>query len=98
MHAVRDALMFGLTGITLNASKMYQESEGRPGITNGTYYIPQIFREMVVTNGFDYKVETQLIPAFEELGEIDPGDVCISTQSATNLTAIPVQFDRLHLH
>ena len=30
--------------------------------------IPQVFREMVVTNGLDYKVETQLIPAFEELG------------------------------
>ena len=44
---------------------------------------------MVVTNGFDYKVETQLIPAFEELSDIEPGDVCISTQSATDMSAIP---------
>ena len=27
MTAIRDALMFGLTGITLNSSKMYQERE-----------------------------------------------------------------------
>ena len=68
--AVRDALMFGLTGITLNSSKMYKERESGRGISNGTYYVPQVSREMVVTNGFNYKVETQLIPAFGELGEI----------------------------
>ena len=46
--AVRDALMFGLTGVMLNASKMYQERErksGGGGIAKGTYYIPQVFRE-----------------------------------------------------
>ena len=87
--AVRDALMFGLTGITLNSSRMYKEREEGRGISNGTYYLPQVFREMVVTNGFEYKIETQLIPAFRELDEIEAGDVCISTQSSTNLSAIP---------
>jgi hypothetical protein len=81
--------MFGLTGICLRASKMYQESEGGRGTTKGTYYIPQIFREMVATNGFDYKVEIQLVKAFGELAELDPRRVCISTQSSTDLAAIP---------
>ena len=44
---------------------------------------------MVVTNGFDYKVEIQLIPAFMELNEIRADQACISTQSATNLSSIP---------
>jgi len=86
--SVKDALMFGLSGISLRASKMYQESEGGRGFAKGTYYIPQVFREMVVTNGFDYKVEAQLIPAFEELRDIQAGDACISTQSAADIAAI----------
>jgi DNA modification methylase len=87
--SVRDALMFGLTGMCLRASKMYQESERGRKIANGTYYIPQVFREMVVTNGFDYKIETQLPPAFEEISGVEAGDACISTQSATDLHSIP---------
>src|SRR4029077_8943277 len=82
--AIRDALMFGLTGICLRASKMYQESEGGRGTTKGTYYIPQTFREMVATNGFDYKVGIQLMKAFGELAELDSSQVCISTQSSTD--------------
>jgi DNA modification methylase len=87
--AVRDALMFGLTGITLNASKMYQERENGRSIAKGSYYMPQIFREMVVTNGFDYKVQTQLMAAYEELAQVDPHYASISTQSSTDLAAIP---------
>jgi len=81
--------MFGLTGITLNSSKMYKERESGRGISSGTYYVPQISREMVVTNGYDYKIETQLIPAFAELAGVDPGHACISTQSCTDLAAVP---------
>jgi hypothetical protein len=55
----------------------------------GSYYIPQVSREMVVTNGFDYKVQTQLIAAYEELAQVDPHDVCISTQSSMDLSAMP---------
>ena len=58
--AVRDALMFGFSGITLSSSRMYREK--KRSVSNGTYYIPQVFREMVVTNGLDYKVQTQLRP------------------------------------
>jgi hypothetical protein len=87
--SIRDALMFGLTGVCLRASKIYQESEGGRGFTKGTYYIPQVFREMVVTNGFDYKVDTQLTTAYEQLRDIQAEDICISTQSATDLAEIP---------
>jgi DNA modification methylase len=86
---VRDALIFALTGITLNSSKMYQERENGRSIAKGSYYIPQIFREMVATNGFDYKVESQLLPAFEEIADINVRHSCISTQSATDLVTIP---------
>jgi len=86
--AIRDALMFGLTGIALNTTRMCKD-RGKLGINNGTYYMPQVFRELVATNSFDYKVHNHLIPAFHETREIDPADVCISTQSATDLPAIP---------
>ena len=87
--AIRDALMFGLTGVTLNSSKMYQEREEGRSIAKGSYYIPQISREMVVTNGYYYKIESQLTPAFEELANIESANVCISTQSSSNLYAVP---------
>ena len=86
---MRDALLFGLTGIVLNSSKMYKERENGRGISNGTYYVPPIGREMVVTNGFYYKVEQQLIPAYHELQCLEASSVAISTQSATDLSNIP---------
>lgn len=87
---VRDVLLFALTGVILNCSRMYRERESGRGTAKGTYYIPQIGREMVVTNGLYYKIERQLIPAYEEMLEsIQTTDVCISTQSACNLDAVP---------
>ena len=68
---------------------MYKEREEGRAISNGTYYLPQVYREMVVTNGFDYKIETHFVPAFGELSDIEVDDVSISTQSATNLAGIP---------
>src|SRR5262249_33440449 len=55
----------------------------------GTYYIPQVSRELVVTKSLDYKIENHLSPAFEELADIQPNGICISTQSSTDLSAIP---------
>jgi hypothetical protein len=86
---VRDALLFGLTGIALNSSKMYQEREGGRSIAKGSYYIPPIGREMVVTNGYYYKIEQQLLPAYIELQCLHTPTVAISTQSATNLGNVP---------
>jgi hypothetical protein len=85
---VRDALLFGLTGIVLNSSKMYQEREGGRSIAKGSYYIPPIGREMVVTNGYYYKVEQQLLPAYNQIQSLDAPTVAISTQSATDMRSI----------
>jgi DNA modification methylase len=86
-NPVRDALMFGLTGIMLNTTKMCQD-RGKLGFNKGTYYIPQVFRELYVPNSLDYKIDNHLIPACEEIAELDTSDVCISTQSAGDLSAI----------
>jgi 16S rRNA G966 N2-methylase RsmD len=86
---IRDALIFGLTGIALNSSKMYQEREGGRSIAKGSYYVPPIGREMVVTNGYYYKVEQQLIPAYRQMQSVEAPTAAISTQSATDLGCIP---------
>ena len=44
---------------------------------------------MVVTNGFYYKVEQQLLPAYRELECIHEPSLAVSTQSAINLGNIP---------
>ena len=79
--------MFALTGIMLNTTRMCKD-RGKLGISNGTYYLPQVFRELVVTNSFCYKLDNNLFSAFAELVEIEPSNVCISTQSSTNLAEI----------
>ncbi len=86
-HATRDALLFGFSSITLSSSRMYREQ--KRSIANGQYCIAQVAREMVVPNGFGYKVESQLVPALHELADIEARHVCISTQSATDMTAVP---------
>jgi len=67
---VRDALMFGLTGIMLNTTKMCT-NRGKLGFVKGAYYIPQVSRELFVTNSLDYKVQNHLVPAFGEISDID---------------------------
>jgi len=86
---IADTLLFALTGVLLNSSKMYQEREGGRSIAKGSYYLPPISRDMVVTNGFYYKVEQQLLPAYRELLSIQSPSLIISTQSATRIDLIP---------
>jgi DNA modification methylase len=82
------ALWLAMTTISLTASKMLREQ--KRAIQPGTYYMPQIFREVKATTGFRYKVD-QLTLAFRELiHELPECIQCvISTQSATNLDALP---------
>src|SRR5262249_11690560 len=58
----RDPLLFALTSVILSCSRMYREREEGRGAARGGYYMPQLARDMVVTNGFYYKVEKQVIP------------------------------------
>lgn len=86
---IRDVLLFAMMGIIFNCSKMYREREEGRGTAKGNYYIPQISRDMVVTNGLYYKIEQQLIPAYQELQSIGSTVICISTHNACNIGAIP---------
>ncbi|MGP0070197.1 MAG: DNA methyltransferase [Isosphaeraceae bacterium] len=86
--SIQDAMLFGLTGMILNVTRMCKD-RGKLGISNGTYYLPQVFRELVVFNSLDYKFSNNLYSAFDEISEVKSQDVCISTQSATNLPLIP---------
>jgi len=85
--SVREALIFALSGIMLNTTKMTTNT-GKLGFVKGTYYLPQVVRELVVTNSLDYKVQNHLGPAFGEIADIDTTDLCISTQSSTELSSI----------
>ena len=79
---VRDALMFGLTGIT---SEFEQDVPGERRVeeasSKGTYYIPQVFGRWSVTNGFDYKVRDSALCRLRGACQIDAK--LISTQSAS---------------
>ena len=45
--------MFALSGIMLNTTKMCQEQGQARAFNKGTYYIPQVVRELVVTNSLN---------------------------------------------
>jgi 16S rRNA G966 N2-methylase RsmD len=85
-HHCTDTLLFALSAIVLNASRMYRHREGGGGGPKGTdFMIPQIGREMNVWSQFEGKAN--------ELLDFDPGieetAVCISTQNAYDLSQIP---------
>jgi DNA modification methylase len=84
----REPLMFALTSVILSCSRMYREREEGRGAARGGYYMPQLARDMVVTNGFYYKVEKQLIPALEAI-DLLTTNVIISCQTACDLGMIP---------
>ena len=85
-HHCTETLRFALSAIVLNASRMYRHRQSGGGGPKGTdFMIPQIGREMNVWAQFEGKAE--------ELLDFDPGieqtAVCISTQNAYDLSAIP---------
>ena len=66
---------------------MYREL--KRSIASGLYYIPSLSRDLVLMNGYEYKVRTQLVPGYQELLVLDKPSVAISTQSATSLPNVP---------
>jgi DNA modification methylase len=92
LAAIKDAvkqspsLCFALTGISLNTSKMIRESNTQ--YLAGTYYLPQISKEVNVWSSFSRRAKQvadymkSVTPNFKSL------DLMISTQSATDLTNI----------
>ena len=82
-----DTLLFGLTAIMLNCSRMYQYRESlKGGFQKGTFYIPQESQIINVFRSFSDKIE-DLIRAAPHLPE--KAKVVVSTQSACDLSAIP---------
>lgn len=83
--------LFGQSGCLYNATRMYKHREKGGGPQEGTYYIPQIFREVKVTTLFEWKINN-IIKAADILNSNYDGSnirkICISTQSATNFNQI----------
>ena len=85
-HHCSEELLFALSAIVLNASRMYRHREGGGGGPKGTdFMIPQTGREMNVWPQFEGKVGELLKADFG----LEQPLVCISTQNAYDFAAIP---------
>jgi DNA modification methylase len=82
-----ETLLFALTGITLNNSIMVRESNTQ--FLAGTYYIPQISKEVNTWDSFSGRV-SQLLRYWQAPDSpFATNKLMISTQTATNLQGIP---------
>jgi len=88
---IEDLIKFSLTAMMLNCSKMVTNRD-RLGFIKGFYYVPLEFRVQNAVEAFlkklryVYEVKSELYTMSQLRSS---GAVCISTQSATNLSAIP---------
>ena len=80
----RDSLLFAFQAILLINSKMcrYESTQTQ----NGTYYLPQVFKELYPLNSVANKV--RVICEAENVRALDFLDLLISTNSASELTDI----------
>ncbi len=78
------ALWTAITTVALTGTRMLREE--KRAIQAGTYYLPQIFREIKIINGIDYNV-FQLNKACNELNNLieNSPKIIISTQDAKNI-------------
>jgi hypothetical protein len=94
LRAIRSAidlqspLGFVFSSIVLNASRMYRHREGGGGRPAGNISLPQIGREMNVLSLFEAKL-ADLLHAAPGTSGINLSNLCVSTQSATDMSAIP---------
>jgi 16S rRNA G966 N2-methylase RsmD len=84
----RDALLFTFTSCVLNLSRLYKHRDGGGGQPTGNYYIPQVYRENEAWSSLERKF-ADIAKGAAELGGLRSGEVCISTQSAVDLSLIP---------
>ncbi len=99
LAAIRDAigtldndissmLGFAFSAILLGMTRMYRWTEdGQHDIIKGTYYIPQLSREINVLMSYESKFSgrASIVAIPQDINT----EICISTQSATSLTEIP---------
>ena len=84
----QDVLKFAFSGSLFNATRMYQQRDAGGGPQKGTFYIPQVFREVRCWTLFDQKV-ANLFRSADLMSRLGPNiSLCVSTQSATNLADI----------
>lgn len=83
-----DLALLALTGSMLHLSKMSHHKEGGGGIMVGTYYLPQIYKERNTLVNYTDKLK-EITKAFEAGIVSINQPVCISTQTATDLSSIP---------
>lgn len=79
--------MLALTGTMLHLSRMSHHKPGGGGIMVGTYYLPQLSKERNALES--YLAKSREIAAALGSVTLPPRTVCISTQSACRLDAIP---------
>ena len=84
----RERLWFLFSGLLYNASKMYRERDAGGGPSNGTYYLPPVYREVAVSTLFTQKAKN-LAKAADYWSVVAQPQVVISTQSAISLQGIP---------
>jgi DNA modification methylase len=81
----RDKLLFAFQGIVLINSMMCEAKNTQ--ITKGTYYLPQVFKQIYPLSSVESKVKV-----FKKAGaelHLQTTDLMISTDSATNTSDIP---------
>ncbi len=89
LEELEEIMQFAFSGSLYNATKMYRYRKKGGGPQPGNYYMPPIFVEVRVWTLFEQKVKN-IIKASSIWEDFPPRPrLCISTQSATNLDAIP---------
>ena len=86
-----DVLLFALTAVSLALSKMqrYSPNSGFPNmVLSGTYYIPQIGREIEVLSWYEGKIKS-LLNGYDYLTHLRSNKLLISCQSLSHNNDIP---------
>lgn len=84
-RSIRDSLLFAFQGIILINSRMCEAENTQ--ITKGTYYLPQVFKELVPINSVATKIRT--ISNAQHILLIPISELMISTESFAKTTEIP---------
>lgn len=83
-QTIKDSLLFAYQGIILINSRMTEAKNTQ--ITKGTYYCPQVFKELLVINSINTKIRT--ISEAQKSLFIDNNQIIISTDDAQDLKNI----------
>jgi hypothetical protein len=87
---INSVLGFAFSAILFSMTRMYRwTEEGQHDIIKGTYYLPQLSRELNVFLSYESKFSgrASIVAVPPNLGT----DICISTESATQMREIPSQ-------